>query len=59
LPQEGRAVLDDSTIAKPHSETIEGVKAYSAKTNTQKTVPDAQFFNSLLKIFGIVPKSWV
>lgn len=26
LPKEGRAIMDDSAIAKPHSEAIEGVK---------------------------------
>lgn len=38
LPQEGRAVLDDSVIAKPHSEKIEGVKwLYDSSQN--KSVP--------------------
>ena len=38
LPKEGRAVLDDSTIAKPHSETIEGVK-WVWDSSQNKSIP--------------------
>lgn len=38
LPKEGRLVLDDSTIAKPHSETIEGVK-WVWDSSQNKSVP--------------------
>lgn len=49
LPKEGRAVLDDSTIAKPHSESIEGVK-WVWDSSQNKSVPG---INMLLALWVV------